>query len=170
MKQQWKYPVFAIVGAAGLVIFAGQGLAAGEHGPATTDEIVRLAHMSQGSGPHGQMAPGMLQGGMPHQGAPRPEMMHRRMQGEGMMGPGMKMRRGGHDFAMPIRPVVHLSVEDVRHALEHRLEWRGNKRLKVGKVKATDDDTIVAEIMTLDDSLVELLKVDRHSGSVQHAE
>ncbi len=97
-------------------------------------------------------------------------MMHHRMMGRGGKGHGMMMRGGGHGFGRPIRPMTHLSVEDVRHALEHRLERRGNKRLKLGDVKTTDDDTIVADIVTLDDSLVRRLAVDRHTGRVRYRE
>ena len=45
-----------------------------------------------------------------------------------------------------------------------------NKRLKVGEVKEADDDTIVAEIVTQDGSLVQRLKVDRHTGQMQQVE
>jgi hypothetical protein len=44
---------------------------------------------------------------------------------------------------------------------------QGNERLKVGDVTRTDDDTIVAEIVTVDDSLVQRLEIDRHSGRMQ---
>lgn len=151
MKQSGKATVAAVAGLAGLVMIASQSLASGDHGVATADGADRLAPMSQG-------------GGMRH------GMMHHRMMGQGGKGHGMMMRGGGHGFGRPIRPMTHLSVEDVRHALEHRLERRGNKRLKLGDVKTTDDDTIVADIVTLDDSLVRRLAVDRHTGRVRYRE
>ncbi len=97
-------------------------------------------------------------------------MMGQRMMGHGMMGHGM-MGHGmiGHGMmgqgpGMRVLPSQHLSVDDVRHFLEHRLARRGNKRLKLGEVTQTDDDTIVADVVTVDDSLVRRMQVDRHTG------
>jgi hypothetical protein len=73
-------------------------------------------------------------------------------------------RQGRHGDR--VRPISHLTVEDVRHHFQHRLERRGNKRLKIGAVKKIDDNSITADIVTLDDSLVRRLKVDRHSGRI----
>ncbi len=42
---------------------------------------------------------------------------------------------------------------------------RPGRRLKRGKVEAKDDDTIIAEIVTVDDSLVQRLAIDRDTGS-----
>ncbi|MFQ5619777.1 MAG: hypothetical protein ACE5FR_12470 [Rhodospirillales bacterium] len=58
----------------------------------------------------------------------------------------------------------NLSVEDVTKILEGRLAWFGNDRLKVGKVEAKDGKTILAEILTVDNSLVERLAFDRKTG------
>ena len=74
----------------------------------------------------------------------------------------------GHGFGARVVPSRHLSIDDVRHFLEHRLARRGNKRLKLGEVKEQDGDSIVADIVTVDDSLVQRLKVDRHTGVMQH--
>jgi hypothetical protein len=63
-----------------------------------------------------------------------------------------------------------LTTDDVRHFLEHRLETKGNKRLKVGEVKEADDDKIIADITTVDDSLVERLEVDQHTGLIRNIE
>lgn len=68
-----------------------------------------------------------------------------------------------------ITPAVHLSATDVRHFLKHRLDSGGNPRLAIGEVTETDDDTIAAEIVTTDGSLVERLSIDRHSGRVARA-
>jgi hypothetical protein len=78
---------------------------------------------------------------------------HHGMMGQGMMGPGM-MADADRD----------LSVDDVRGMIERHLAWRGNKRLKLGDVKAKDDDTITADVVTVDDSLVQRFEIDRHSG------
>ena len=109
----------------------------------------------------GQMSPGMMQGG---QGG---------MMGHGMMGGMMQGGQGGmmgHGFGDRVVPSTHLSTDDVRHFLEHRLARRGNKRLKVGEVKEEGKDSIVADIVTVDDSLVERLKVDRHTGKIERVD
>lgn len=75
-------------------------------------------------------------------------------------------RHVGRRHGDRVRPINHLSIEDVRHHFEHRLERRGNKRLKVGEVKKINDNSITADIVTLDNSLVRKMTVDRHSGRV----
>ena len=109
-------------------------------------------------------------------------MMGSRMMGPGMMGPGtdgqyMMGQESGMgngmmrpDSAGQVASGRDLSADDVRQYLEHRLKWRGNKRVKVGDVKETDDSTIVAEIVTVDGSLVQRLTIDRHTGAMQQAE
>lgn len=187
MKQRRKATAAAIAGMAGLVMAGAQSFASSDQGTVDANYNARLAHMSQGGGTnmpmrgggHRRMPPGggMDQGMMMPGGGPNQGMMGRGMMGQGMMGSGSMMGRGmmpgrgsDHGFGKPITPMMHLSVEDVRHALEHRLELRGNKRLKVGNVKVDGEDAIIAEIVTVDDSLVRRLKVDRHTGRMQHAE
>jgi hypothetical protein len=95
---------------------------------------------------HGQMGQGM------------PGMMGPGMGGMGMMGdqgPGMR-----------VTPSEHLTTDDVSHFLGHFLERNGNPRLKVGQIEQVDEDTIVAEIVTVDDSLVQRFRVDRHTGEM----
>ena len=60
---------------------------------------------------------------------------------------------------------LDLSADDVRKIIEGRMAWHGNDRLKVGKVKTVDDNTIVAEIVTVDDSLVMKMEFDRKTGA-----
>ncbi len=67
-------------------------------------------------------------------------------------------------------PSKDLTGDDVRHFLRHRLEVHGNKRLMVGDVKEADQDKIIAEITTVEGSLVERLEVDRHTGRMQRME
>jgi len=130
--------------------------------------------MGQGMGPGmmGQMRPGMMGEEM------GPGMMGEEMgpgmmgqMGPGLMGPGMGPRMGGLSGLEGRRvvPMVQLSTDDVRGFLERHLEALGNERLKVGTVEALDDDTITAEIVTLDDSLVERFEVDRHTGLISAA-
>ena len=78
--------------------------------------------------------------------------------GPGMMGPGM------------MQPLPDdLSAAQVKHMLAHRLAWQGNPNVKVGSVQEKDDDTIVAEIVTQDGSLVQKFDVDRHTGWMRPA-
>ncbi|MFQ6017188.1 MAG: hypothetical protein ACE5KF_03250 [Kiloniellaceae bacterium] len=105
--------------------------------------------------PHGMMGMGHGMMGMPH----------------GMMGMGHGMMGRGIGppmlYGMPARD---LSADDVRERLERRLAWHGNPRLKLGQVTEADDDTIVAEIVTKDGSLVQKLEIDRRSGRMRQAE
>ena len=150
--------------------------------------------MGQGMGPgmmsqQGQMpmmGHGMMgqQGQMPMmgQGQGMGPMMGQQgqmpMMGRGMMGPGYGMGQGmrpgmmgqgmGPGMMQPLRQ--DLTAADVQHMMEHRLAWQGNPNVKVGTVEEKDDDTIVAEIVTQDGSLVQRLEVDRHTGWMQPAQ
>ena len=107
--------------------------------------------MMQGHhGRMGQMGPGMMQGGM--------------MQG-GMMQGGMGTAAA--PFGTRVTPTMNLSVEDVRSYLDAQLERLNNKRLKVGDVKA-NDGTITADIVTVDNSLVQRLKINRRTGAIEY--
>ncbi|MDQ2083383.1 hypothetical protein RA307_24640 [Xanthobacteraceae bacterium Astr-EGSB] len=84
--------------------------------------------------------------------------------GPGFMGRG----RGpgwGYDGGWRGAPAdLKLSIDDVKTRLERWLAWRGNSRLQLGDVKEKDADTIVADILTKDKSLVERFVVNRHTG------
>ena len=114
--------------------------------------------MGQGVGP-GMMGQGM-----------GPGMMGQGME-PGMMGQGMGSGMGGWSRLEGRRvvPTMQLSTDDVRRFLERHLTALGNERLKVGNVEAMDDDTITADIVTVDDSLVESFEVDRHTGLIARA-
>lgn len=106
----------------------------------------------------GMMCP-MMQSAMRHEG---------RM-GSGMMGSGM-MGMGGEAgglFGSHVTPVMNLSVEDVRAYLSSQLERLNNKRLKLGDINSADG-MISADVVTVDNSLVQRLKVDRHSGAITY--
>lgn len=147
----------SMAGAAGLAmlaLFPAAGLAGTDHSPISGDATersatgeLRLAHMRGPAGGPGMMGPGML--------------------GGRMMGPGLYGVPDDDDRVVLSRD---LTVDDVRHFLEHRLEMRGNKRLKLGDVTSADEDMIVAEITTVDGSLVERLEVDRHTGEIHAVE
>jgi hypothetical protein len=87
------------------------------------------------------------------------------MMGPGMMGQGMGSPSGG---TAPYRD-RDLTVDEVKSILEHRLEHHANERLRVGKVEEKDDDVIIAEVETVDGSLVERYAVDRHTGRMQRS-
>jgi hypothetical protein len=54
--------------------------------------------------------------------------------------------------------------------LEGALAWHGNPRLELGEVTEQDEDTIVAEILTVDGSLVQRLAVDRVTGAFRRVD
>ena len=62
---------------------------------------------------------------------------------------------------------LNLDADGVKKIIEGRLARHGNDRLKVGKVVIKDDKTIIAEIVTVDDSLVSKLEFDRKTGRHQ---
>ena len=107
------------------------------------------------------MGPGMMGHGMMSHG-----MMSGHMTGDRMGGHhGVTGHRFGHRLGQRVTPAVHLTEADVRHYFEHRLERRGNTRLKVGEVKQKDDDTVVADIVTRKEgALIDRFEVDRHTG------
>ena len=96
------------------------------------------------------MGSGMMQGGMC----------------SGMMQGGMGSG-GGAIFGSRATPMMNLSVDDVRGYLAVQLDRLNNKRLKVGDIKS-EDGTITADIVTVDNSLVQRLKVDRHTGIIEY--
>jgi hypothetical protein len=116
--------------------------------------------MGQGQG---MMGPGMMGMGPGMMGM-GPGMMGMGMmgQGGGMMGPGMMM---GPMMGMGQQP-ANLTVDDVKGNLERWLAWHGNARLKVGNVLEKDQNTITAEIVTVDKSLVQKFDVDRRTGTM----
>ena len=130
--------------------------------------------MMDGTG-QGMMG-GMMQGGT-EQGMMRGGMMGRDMMhcGAGeMMGPMMgrmmqeRMSVGmGGLFGSRVVPKMNLSVDDVRTYLTAQIDRFGNKRLKVGNVNA-DGGSIAAEVVTVDNSLVQRMKVDRSTGTIEY--
>ena len=124
----------------------------------------------------GMMGPGMMGPGMMGM------MGSGTGPGSGMMGPvpgmapgmgtGMGMGFGPGPMMALVWPQTlpkDLGIEDVRRLFEHRLAWHGNDRLKLGAVTEKDADTIVAEIVTVDGSLVQRFEIDRHTGWMRPA-
>jgi hypothetical protein len=126
----------------------------------------------------GSMGPGMMQGGMGQgmmcpmmrammQDGMRQSMMDQGMMGRGMMGSGTMRGGASGMFGTRVTPMMNLSIDDVRNYLGLQLERINNKRLKLGNVSA-DDGAISAEIVTVDNSLVQRLKVARHTGAIEY--
>jgi hypothetical protein len=87
-------------------------------------------------------------------------------------GPGYHMRGLGYGrgWAPGYGPrggdqALNLSVDDVKSHMERWLSWRNNPRLKLGEVKEKDADSITADIVTKDNSVVERFIFDRHTGA-----
>jgi hypothetical protein len=138
----------------------GHGMMQGGMGPG-----MMQGGMGPGMMQGGSMGPGMMQGGMGPgmmQGGMGPGMM----QG-GSMGPGMMQGGMGALFGSRVTPMMNLSVDDVRGYLAVQLDHLNNKRLKIGDIKS-DDGAITADIVTIDNSLVQRLKVDRHTGAIEY--
>jgi hypothetical protein len=107
----------------------------------------------------------MGQGRCPMMGMMGPGMMGPGMMGSGMMGQG---RGGMMGMAAPL--AEDLSADGVRHMMEHRVARTGNPNLKVGEIVEQDDDTITADVVTQDGSLVRRFMVDRHTGMMRPAD
>jgi hypothetical protein len=120
----------------------------------------------------GMMGQGMqnMMGQQPMAGCPMMGGMMGQGKGgmmQGGMGPGMMQSGMGGMFGSRVTPMMNLSAEDVRGYLGAQLDRLGNKRLKVGDIKA-EDGTITADIVTVDNSLVQRLKVDPHTGAIEY--
>ncbi len=188
MKRNRIVNVASVVGAV-LAAAALIGTPAAAHGPGMMGHDQgsgqapgRMGH-DQGSGQapgmtgHGKMGHGKMGHGKMGHGKMGHGKMGRGMMGHGMTGfsrgkghaPGMMGRRGKSGRgpgAMGGSSVdKELGIEDVTKILEGRLAWRGNDRLKVGKVEEKDEKTIIADIVTVDDSLVKRLAFDRKTGA-----
>lgn len=123
-----------------------------------------LAHSDGVAGPGGRagmMGPAMMGGGY----GP----------GAGMMGAGMGPAMMGYGQGNANTPcpgytnanAEPLSLEDAQTAVQQRLTWMGNDRLKMGKVEAKGDSAYTAEIVTKDNSLVETVEIDRKTGFIR---
>lgn len=145
------YRIGLILGAG---VLAAAASAAQAHGPGATGNPGW--GMGPGYGMHqgygwGMMGPGHGYG--MHQGY-----------GWGMMGPGHGHGWGrGPGMSWRALP-ENLTEEQVRHMLEHEVQWSGNDNLKVGKVEKKDEDTIIAEVVTQDGAVVRRYEVNRHTG------
>jgi hypothetical protein len=140
------------VPAIAVLMFSGAAFAEEAHHPAgatsatPAPEAAGPSSAMKGSG----MGSGMMQGGMMG-------MMHGGQAGAGMA--GCPLMTGG-DLA--------LNVEKARSLVTAHLVMMGNDRLRVGSVQAQGDD-FVAQIETVDGSLVNRLTIDGKTGAMRPA-
>ncbi len=184
-----KSTVGAAAGLAALMLLPAPGFASGEHhlvrgeAPAASAPAgTRLAHMGRGlAGGTGIVAPGQGYGPGPYQGygagyGMGHGMMGHGMMGHGTMGPGMMPpgygygSQPGYGMGPAIDQGEDLSADDVRDRIERNLAWHGNERLMVGEVTEADEDSILADIVTKDGSLVRRFRIDRHTGQMRDVE
>lgn len=62
---------------------------------------------------------------------------------------------------------LNLTTDNVKTRMERWLAREDNPRLKLGDVKEKDADSITADVVTKDNSLVDRFIVDRHTGFVR---
>ncbi len=80
--------------------------------------------------------------------------------GPGMMGGMGKTGKTGQ----PMNRNLDLTADEAKTLVAARLIMRGNDRLKVGQVTVQDENTYLVDIITVDDSLVRQVTVDRNNG------
>jgi hypothetical protein len=135
--------------------------------------MMHQGHMGYGGHHHGMREPGPMGHGPMGHGPMAPDQMGPGQMGPGMMGRGMMdpghmapgmMDRGplglGPGWIYGRAPLPEPDVDSVRETLEEDLAW----------VREQDDDTIVAEIVTQDGSLVQRFEIDRRTGRWRQAE
>jgi hypothetical protein len=146
--------------------------------------------MPEGMMPRGMMSPEMMQGMMESMMRGTAEGVARGLVGamaavhgmepeigpsegmgpQGMRQHGMMHSRGVGPALLYGPPAEGITVERARAMIEGALTWHGNPRLKLGTVEEQDEDTIIAEILTVDESLVQRLAMDRTTGEIRRVE
>lgn len=146
--------------------------------------------MAEGMMSPGMMAPGMMPGmmegmmrgmaeglarglveGMAAVHGMEPEIGTAQDMGPRAMRQPDMMRGRGMGPALLYGPAAEgITVERARSMLEGVLAWHGNPLLKLGRVEEQSEDTIVAEILTVDDSLVQRLAIDRATGAFRRVD
>jgi len=113
-------------------------------------------------------------------GMMNPEMMQQMMQMCPMMqmmagmrqdaGPGITMGRPNMLYGIPRSQQSEMTPERVRTWLEQHLARLDNPRLKIGDITTGTDGTVLAEIVTVDGSLVQKLAFNRYPGLVRQVQ
>jgi hypothetical protein len=139
----------------------GPGMMGGGYGPGMMD----------GNGPGNGYGPGyghMRGFGPGNNGEGYGPGYHMRGYGPGMMqGYGRGYGPRADVQGNQTNQTLNLTTDEVKSRMERWLARRDNPRLKVGEVKEKDADTIIADIVTKDNSLVQRFIVDRHTGFVR---
>ena len=118
-----------------------------------------MGHGMMGPGQGYGMGPGMMGSGQGYGMVP------------GMMPPGYGYgSQPGYGMGPAVYQGEDLSADDVRDRIERNLAWHGNERLMVGEVTEADEDSILADIVTKDGSLVRRFRIDRHTGQMRDVE
>ncbi|MEJ2621146.1 MAG: hypothetical protein P8163_13035 [Candidatus Thiodiazotropha sp.] len=76
--------------------------------------------------------------------------------------PGMMQGKG--KFGPAMTRALDLTADEAKTLVSARLIMQGNDRLKVGPVIEKDADTYLVDIITVDNSLVRQVEVDRDNG------
>ncbi len=87
-----------------------------------------------------------------------PQIMIRGAGGGGFAHGGMPQSRGGADRELD------LTGEQAGTLVAAQLIMQGNDRLKVGAVSSQGEDTYIVDVVTLEDSLVMQIEIDRDTG------
>jgi hypothetical protein len=144
-----------------------------------TPEMMQMMMRMMGEGGMAGMMGGM-RGGPMVEGMPNPGMMGPGMMGSGMMGMhdmpmgpmmhGPQGHMGGHAlgpgalYGMPHGAPVEMTPARIETFLTNMLERHDNPRLKIGEITEAEDGSIIAEIVTVDGSLVQRLAFNRYPG------
>lgn len=147
-----------------------------------TPEMMQMMMRMMGEGGMPGMMGGMRGGpmaeGMQGRGMAGPGTMGQGMMGQGMMEgmPMGPMMRGGHGhvsghalgpgalYGMPDGAPTEMTPARVEAFLSHLLERHGNPRLAIGEITEAEDGSIIAELVTVDGSLVQRLAFNRYPG------
>lgn len=88
--------------------------------------------------------------------------------GRGAYSPGMIAPNADPGFRMGVgyglQADGEITVDEIKGLLERRITMWNNPNLKVGAVTEKDENTITAEIVTKDGSLVQSMEFDRKTG------
>ncbi len=111
----------------------------------------------------------ILSNGCFYAGPMNPDMMGRGqgmgqgMMGGGMMGPGYGQQYGSPGTPGYQQPQRQMEEKDAKEIVENYIRSTRNPNLKLGKVE-DKGSTFVAEILTMGDSLVDKIEVDKNTG------
>ena len=72
----------------------------------------------------------------------------------------MKMHKKMHHQ----KPALNLTADQAKTLVSAKLIMKGNDRLTVGEVTEKDSDTFIVNIVTVDNSLVKQVEVDKNKG------